>query len=41
MFNVQNRLKGTSVEADFWQNGNTDYAEKKASSNKCTEAPSW
>ena len=28
--NVQKRLKGASVEADFWHGENIDHPEKKA-----------
>ena len=29
--NVQKRLKGASVEADFWRGENIDHDEKKSS----------
>ena len=38
MANVQKRLKGASVEADFWYGENIGLAEKK-SSNTSTVAP--
>ena len=34
MGNVQKTLKGSSVEADFWQGENTDHDEKKSSKKR-------
>ena len=34
MVNVQERLKGASVEADFWYGENIDHVEKKAQNSK-------
>ena len=34
MANVQERLKGASVEADFWHGENIDHDEKKAPNSK-------
>ena len=31
MVNVQKRLKGASVEADFWHGENIEHVEKKSS----------
>ena len=30
MVNIQKRLNGASVKADFWHGANIDHAEKKA-----------
>ena len=39
MVNVQERLKGASVEADFWYGENIDNVEKKIKIAIFTKAP--